>query len=148
MTIIYYVNLDVTALLNSIVLYYLQGSVCFVIIINSFNVCVCIPPWCNESAFPEGRADVKSHFCVLAPFYNKNPHTAAAAFVLGQIGDVKTAERYFQDAEKACQMKGSQPSHTTCVLMNRYVRVMRLAPPDTASVCSLSGARDCFLARQ
>ncbi|XP_070698452.1 trafficking protein particle complex subunit 12 [Pempheris klunzingeri] len=36
-----------------------------------------------------------------------------------QIGDVKTAERYFQDAEKACQMKGSQPSHTTCVLMNR-----------------------------
>uniref|UniRef100_UPI0037E86F96 trafficking protein particle complex subunit 12 n=1 Tax=Semicossyphus pulcher TaxID=241346 RepID=UPI0037E86F96 len=36
-----------------------------------------------------------------------------------QIGDVKTAERYFQDAEKACQMTGSQPSHTTCVLMNR-----------------------------
>ncbi|XP_074547417.1 trafficking protein particle complex subunit 12 [Halichoeres trimaculatus] len=36
-----------------------------------------------------------------------------------QIGDVKTAERYFQDAEKTCQMKGSQPSHTTCVLMNR-----------------------------
>uniref|UniRef100_A0A3Q1IG52 Trafficking protein particle complex subunit 12 n=1 Tax=Anabas testudineus TaxID=64144 RepID=A0A3Q1IG52_ANATE len=36
-----------------------------------------------------------------------------------QIGDVKTAERYFQDVEKACQMKGSQPSHTICVLMNR-----------------------------
>ncbi|TMS20891.1 Trafficking protein particle complex subunit 12 [Larimichthys crocea] len=36
-----------------------------------------------------------------------------------QIGDIKTAERYFQDVEKACQMKGSQPSHTTCVLMNR-----------------------------
>ncbi|XP_069573556.1 trafficking protein particle complex subunit 12 isoform X3 [Brachyistius frenatus] len=36
-----------------------------------------------------------------------------------QIGDVKTAERYFQDVEKACQMKGSQPSHATCVLMNR-----------------------------
>lgn len=36
-----------------------------------------------------------------------------------QIGDVKTAERYFQDAEKTCQMKGSQPGHTTCVLMNR-----------------------------
>ncbi|KAK5857118.1 hypothetical protein PBY51_010384 [Eleginops maclovinus] len=36
-----------------------------------------------------------------------------------QIGDVKTAERYFQDVEKACQMTGSQPSHTTCVLMNR-----------------------------
>ncbi|XP_023153343.1 trafficking protein particle complex subunit 12 isoform X1 [Amphiprion ocellaris] len=36
-----------------------------------------------------------------------------------QIGDVKTAERYFQDVEKACQMKGSQLSHTTCVLMNR-----------------------------
>ncbi|XP_060919538.1 trafficking protein particle complex subunit 12 [Labrus mixtus] len=36
-----------------------------------------------------------------------------------QIGDVKTAERYFQDAEKDCLMKGSQPGHTTCVLMNR-----------------------------
>ncbi|TDG98593.1 hypothetical protein EPR50_G00201920 [Perca flavescens] len=36
-----------------------------------------------------------------------------------QIGDVKTAERYFEDVEKACQMTGSQPSHTTCVLMNR-----------------------------
>lgn len=36
-----------------------------------------------------------------------------------QIGDVKTAERYFQDVEEVCQMKGSQPSHTTCVLMNR-----------------------------
>nr|XP_046269919.1 trafficking protein particle complex subunit 12 isoform X2 [Scatophagus argus]XP_046269920.1 trafficking protein particle complex subunit 12 isoform X2 [Scatophagus argus]XP_046269922.1 trafficking protein particle complex subunit 12 isoform X2 [Scatophagus argus]XP_046269923.1 trafficking protein particle complex subunit 12 isoform X2 [Scatophagus argus] len=36
-----------------------------------------------------------------------------------QIGDIKTAERYFQDVQKACQMKGSQPSHTTCVLMNR-----------------------------
>lgn len=36
-----------------------------------------------------------------------------------QIGDVKTAERYFQDVEKACQMKGSLPSHTTCMLMNR-----------------------------
>uniref|UniRef100_A0A673CW49 Trafficking protein particle complex subunit 12 n=1 Tax=Sphaeramia orbicularis TaxID=375764 RepID=A0A673CW49_9TELE len=36
-----------------------------------------------------------------------------------QIGDVKTAERYFLDVEKACQMKGSQPSHTTCMVMNR-----------------------------
>ncbi|KAM9842137.1 trafficking protein particle complex subunit 12 [Aulostomus maculatus] len=36
-----------------------------------------------------------------------------------QIGDIKTAEKYFQDVEKDCQMKGSQPSHTTCVLMNR-----------------------------
>lgn len=43
MTIIHYVNLDVTPLLNSIVLYYLQGPVCFVTIINSSNVCVCIP---------------------------------------------------------------------------------------------------------
>lgn len=41
--------------------------------------------------------------------------------VLHQIGDVKTAERYFQEVEKACQMKGSQPSHTTCMVMNRYV---------------------------
>ncbi|XP_030299583.1 trafficking protein particle complex subunit 12 isoform X2 [Sparus aurata] len=36
-----------------------------------------------------------------------------------QIGDIKTAERYFQDVQKACQMIGSQPSHNTCVLMNR-----------------------------
>lgn len=63
-------------------------------------------------------------------------------FVLGQIGDVKTAERYFQDVEKACQMKGSQPSHTTCVLMNRYVRVVHLAP--SYSVCVLNAARDPF----
>ncbi|XP_071774281.1 trafficking protein particle complex subunit 12 [Centroberyx gerrardi] len=36
-----------------------------------------------------------------------------------QIGDIKTAERYFQDVEKACQAEGSQPGHTTYVLMNR-----------------------------
>lgn len=36
-----------------------------------------------------------------------------------QIGDVKTAESYFQDVEKACQMKGSQPSDSTCMVMNR-----------------------------
>ncbi|XP_068194390.1 trafficking protein particle complex subunit 12 [Antennarius striatus] len=36
-----------------------------------------------------------------------------------QIGDVKTAERYFQDVEKASQMEGSPPTHATCVLMNR-----------------------------
>lgn len=36
-----------------------------------------------------------------------------------QIGDVKTAETYFQDVEKACQMKGSQPSDSTCMVMNR-----------------------------
>uniref|UniRef100_A0A665TX82 Trafficking protein particle complex subunit 12 n=1 Tax=Echeneis naucrates TaxID=173247 RepID=A0A665TX82_ECHNA len=36
-----------------------------------------------------------------------------------QIGDIKTAETYFQDVEKACQMKGSQSTHTTCMLMNR-----------------------------
>ncbi|XP_014842920.1 PREDICTED: trafficking protein particle complex subunit 12 [Poecilia mexicana] len=36
-----------------------------------------------------------------------------------QIGDVKTAERYFQDVEKAYEMKGSNLSHATCVLMNR-----------------------------
>lgn len=66
-------------------------------------------------------------------------------FVLGQIGDIKTAERYFQDVEKACQMKGSQPSHTTCVLMNRYVRVMHLAP--SYSVRVLNAARDHFWLR-
>ncbi|XP_015236774.1 PREDICTED: trafficking protein particle complex subunit 12 [Cyprinodon variegatus] len=36
-----------------------------------------------------------------------------------QIGDVKTAERYFEDVEKAYQMEGSNVSHATCVLMNR-----------------------------
>ncbi|XP_020775509.2 trafficking protein particle complex subunit 12 [Boleophthalmus pectinirostris] len=36
-----------------------------------------------------------------------------------QIGDVKTAEKYFQDVEKACQMKGSQPGDSTCMVMNR-----------------------------
>ncbi|CAL8294172.1 unnamed protein product [Arctogadus glacialis] len=36
-----------------------------------------------------------------------------------QIGDIKTAERYFQDVEKACQATGTHPSHTTNVLMNR-----------------------------
>lgn len=36
-----------------------------------------------------------------------------------QIGDAKTAERYFQDVEKAYQVKGSNLSHATCVLMNR-----------------------------
>uniref|UniRef100_A0A1A7YHD5 Trafficking protein particle complex subunit 12 n=2 Tax=Iconisemion striatum TaxID=60296 RepID=A0A1A7YHD5_9TELE len=36
-----------------------------------------------------------------------------------QIGDVKMAERYFQDVEKSCQVKGSNLIHTTCVLMNR-----------------------------
>ncbi|KAF7651871.1 hypothetical protein LDENG_00104290, partial [Lucifuga dentata] len=37
-----------------------------------------------------------------------------------QIGDVKTAEKYFQDVEKTCQAKESPPSHSTCMLMNRY----------------------------
>uniref|UniRef100_A0A674N2C8 Trafficking protein particle complex subunit 12 n=1 Tax=Takifugu rubripes TaxID=31033 RepID=A0A674N2C8_TAKRU len=36
-----------------------------------------------------------------------------------QIGDIKTAERYFQDVEKACQMKGNEPPDHMCVLMNR-----------------------------
>ncbi|RVE66360.1 hypothetical protein OJAV_G00106560 [Oryzias javanicus] len=35
-----------------------------------------------------------------------------------QIGDVKMAERYFQDVEKGCQ-KGGPVTNTTCVLMNR-----------------------------
>ncbi|XP_033843803.1 trafficking protein particle complex subunit 12 [Periophthalmus magnuspinnatus] len=36
-----------------------------------------------------------------------------------QIGDVKTAEKYFQDVEKVCQMKGCQPGDSTCMVMNR-----------------------------
>uniref|UniRef100_A0A1A8J0A1 Trafficking protein particle complex subunit 12 n=1 Tax=Nothobranchius kuhntae TaxID=321403 RepID=A0A1A8J0A1_NOTKU len=36
-----------------------------------------------------------------------------------QVGDVKMAEVYFQDVEKSCQMKARDPTHTTCVLMNR-----------------------------
>ncbi|XP_030627870.1 trafficking protein particle complex subunit 12 [Chanos chanos] len=36
-----------------------------------------------------------------------------------QIGDIKTAERYFQDVEKACQSKGQGPNQDTAILMNR-----------------------------
>lgn len=36
-----------------------------------------------------------------------------------QIGDVKTAEKYFQEVEEACKTEGNQLSHTLCVLMNR-----------------------------
>ncbi|XP_057714774.1 trafficking protein particle complex subunit 12 [Corythoichthys intestinalis] len=36
-----------------------------------------------------------------------------------QIGDIKTAEMYFCDVEKTCQIPDSEPSLTTCVLMNR-----------------------------
>lgn len=39
----------------------------------------------------------------------------------GQIGDIKTAERYFLEVEEACQKKGGAPSDSTCVLMNRCV---------------------------
>ncbi|KAG7248872.1 hypothetical protein CRUP_012012, partial [Coryphaenoides rupestris] len=31
------------------------------------------------------------------------------------IGDIRTAERYFQDVEKTCQAAGARPSHTTNV---------------------------------
>uniref|UniRef100_A0A673KIX5 Trafficking protein particle complex subunit 12 n=1 Tax=Sinocyclocheilus rhinocerous TaxID=307959 RepID=A0A673KIX5_9TELE len=36
-----------------------------------------------------------------------------------QIGDIRTAEKYFQDVEKACQSKGETPNEDTSVLMNR-----------------------------
>nr|XP_057946354.1 trafficking protein particle complex subunit 12 [Doryrhamphus excisus]XP_057946356.1 trafficking protein particle complex subunit 12 [Doryrhamphus excisus]XP_057946357.1 trafficking protein particle complex subunit 12 [Doryrhamphus excisus] len=36
-----------------------------------------------------------------------------------QIGDIKTAEMYFEDVEQACQTTDIKPSLTTCVLMNR-----------------------------
>uniref|UniRef100_A0A9J7Y4Z2 Trafficking protein particle complex subunit 12 n=1 Tax=Cyprinus carpio carpio TaxID=630221 RepID=A0A9J7Y4Z2_CYPCA len=36
-----------------------------------------------------------------------------------QIGDIRTAERYFQDVEKACHSKGKTPDEDTSVLMNR-----------------------------
>ncbi|TSM77389.1 Trafficking protein particle complex subunit 12 [Bagarius yarrelli] len=36
-----------------------------------------------------------------------------------QIGDIKTAEKYFQDVEKASQEIGKDPVHDTAVLMNR-----------------------------
>ncbi|XP_061552665.1 trafficking protein particle complex subunit 12 isoform X1 [Phycodurus eques] len=36
-----------------------------------------------------------------------------------QIGDIKTAEMYFCDVEKTCQMTDREPCLTTCVLMNR-----------------------------
>ncbi|KAK7152463.1 hypothetical protein R3I93_010627 [Phoxinus phoxinus] len=36
-----------------------------------------------------------------------------------QIGDIRTAEKYFQDVENACQSKGKTPNEDTSVLMNR-----------------------------
>ncbi|KAL2099149.1 hypothetical protein ACEWY4_005629 [Coilia grayii] len=36
-----------------------------------------------------------------------------------QIGDIKTAEKYFQEVEKACQAKGGGQMQDTSVLMNR-----------------------------
>ncbi|CAL9686155.1 unnamed protein product [Knipowitschia caucasica] len=36
-----------------------------------------------------------------------------------QIGDVKAAEKYFQDVEKNSQMEENSPCHNTCILMNR-----------------------------
>ncbi|KAL4624077.1 trafficking protein particle complex subunit 12-like [Arapaima gigas] len=37
-----------------------------------------------------------------------------------QIGDIRTAERYFQEVEKVCQPRGSSSLNpSTCVLMNR-----------------------------
>ncbi|XP_073682826.1 trafficking protein particle complex subunit 12 [Garra rufa] len=36
-----------------------------------------------------------------------------------QIGDIRTAEKYFLDVEKACQSKGKTPDEDTSVLMNR-----------------------------
>ncbi|XP_072554836.1 trafficking protein particle complex subunit 12 [Paramormyrops kingsleyae] len=36
-----------------------------------------------------------------------------------QIGDIKTAEKYFQEVEKACQAKGDGQNPDTYVLMNR-----------------------------
>ncbi|XP_072313558.1 trafficking protein particle complex subunit 12 [Eucyclogobius newberryi] len=44
---------------------------------------------------------------------------SAVGRIFLQVGDVKTAEKYFQDVEKACQMKGSQPGDSTCMVMNR-----------------------------
>uniref|UniRef100_A0A8C1DX33 Trafficking protein particle complex subunit 12 n=1 Tax=Cyprinus carpio carpio TaxID=630221 RepID=A0A8C1DX33_CYPCA len=36
-----------------------------------------------------------------------------------QIGDIRTAEKYFQDVEKGCQSKGKTANEDTSVLMNR-----------------------------
>ncbi|XP_056332885.1 trafficking protein particle complex subunit 12 [Danio aesculapii] len=36
-----------------------------------------------------------------------------------QIGDIRTAEKYFEDVEKACQSKGKTATEETSVLMNR-----------------------------
>ncbi|KAG7328528.1 hypothetical protein KOW79_008472 [Hemibagrus wyckioides] len=36
-----------------------------------------------------------------------------------QIGDIKTAEKYFQEVEKAGPEKGKGPTHDTAILMNR-----------------------------
>ncbi len=140
---------DLLPLCNSVVLCYHQRYICLIIIILSCNVPVCILCWCNMSLFPGGLWNLILFICACPTLQYTHTHThtdqrlmCCCYFVLGQIGDVKTAERYFQDVEKACQMTGSQPSHTTCVLMNRYVCVMHLAPP--YSTCALYAAQDNF----
>ncbi|XP_054651975.1 trafficking protein particle complex subunit 12 [Dunckerocampus dactyliophorus] len=75
-----------------------------------------------------------------------------------QIGDIKTAEMYFEDVEQACQMTDIEPSLATCVLMNRafvylsqnnyaeahasFIEVLRMDPKNpvannNAAVCLL-----------
>ncbi|KAA0711509.1 Trafficking protein particle complex subunit 12 [Triplophysa tibetana] len=36
-----------------------------------------------------------------------------------QIGDIRTADKYFLEVEKACELKGKSPDEDTSVLMNR-----------------------------
>uniref|UniRef100_A0A4W4F212 Trafficking protein particle complex subunit 12 n=1 Tax=Electrophorus electricus TaxID=8005 RepID=A0A4W4F212_ELEEL len=54
-----------------------------------------------------------------------------------QIGDIKTAEKYFQEVDKACQEKG--PAQDTAVLMNSFVSIpfLILQANNNAAVCLL-----------
>lgn len=69
----------------------------------------------------------------------------SSCFVVSQIGDAKTAERYFQDVEKAYQVKGSNLSHATCVLMNRYMQIKCFAPLGETSVLVWDSLRKSVL---
>ncbi|XP_016111949.1 trafficking protein particle complex subunit 12 [Sinocyclocheilus grahami] len=46
-------------------------------------------------------------------------YSMANCLLMMKIGDIRTAEKYFQDVEKACQSKGETPNEDTSVLMNR-----------------------------
>lgn len=55
-----------------------------------------------------------------------------------QIGDIRMAEKYFQDVEKACESKGISPNEDTSVLMNRAFVYLSQNNYTDAHVCFTS----------